>query len=157
VIFSIPPGQTLAPKRTNQGVPPGNLSSGTFEKSSANQHFLSHFEREREREGEGGREKEKESDESTICVMPHYLRLCQRPVQLVEMVSPRHMAKWWLAFTVERLLVIDLATGPWLSVGMYFDLRFKLHSRQAASGEYGGGWDWLWHSHDSNHYINVTT
>ena len=39
---------------------------------------------------------------------------------------------------MERLLVIDLATGPWLLVGMYFDLRFKVHSRQAASGEHGG-------------------
>src|ERR1700728_1165593 len=110
--LSIPRSDSCAKKGRIKECP-WNLSSGTSERVLG-EPTLPLTPRKR---GGGGRERETERDELTIASCLTTLRLCQRPVQLVKLVSPRDMERWWLASTVERLLVIDLATGPWLSVG----------------------------------------
>jgi hypothetical protein len=132
---------------------PWILSSGTSERSLANQHFPSLPERE---EGEGERERDRERRIDN-CVMPHYFEAMPAPCTISEIgVSPGYgkmVARLHCGAVVgNRSCDRSVALSR-----MYFHLRFKLHSRQAASGEHGGVELGFGVHHDSNTYSNVTT
>jgi hypothetical protein len=84
-----------------------------------------------------------------IRAMPSQLEGMPAPCTISKNYVSLGYSKWWLAPPMERLLVLDLATGPWLSVGRISicDSAALKASRFRASTM---GWDELWHSHDNN-------
>jgi hypothetical protein len=111
--LSIPRSDSCAKKDESRSVPgicPAERPKGPWRTNTSPHTPKERRERERERD----RDRERRIDN---CVMPHYFEAMPAPCTVAKLVSPRDMERWWLASTVERLLVIDLATGPWLSVG----------------------------------------
>jgi len=151
--LSIPRSDSCAKKGRIKECP-WNLSSGTSERVLG-EPTLPLTPRKR---GGGGRERERDRERRIDnCVMPHYFEAMPAPCTTSEIgVSPGY-GKMVARLHCGAVVGNRSCDGPWLSVGLYFHLRFKLHSRQAASGEHGGVELGFGVHHDSNTYSNVTT